>query len=58
MIVANDVTAAGAGFNTDTNIVKPLYPSGEVLALEQMPKVAVANVILDQALKLKEARSK
>ncbi len=58
MIVANDVTAAGAGFNTDTNIVKLLYPSGEVLALEQMPKVAVANVILDQALKLKEARSK
>lgn len=58
MIVANDVTAAGAGFNTDTNIVKLLYPNGEVLALEQMPKVAVANVILDQALKLKEARSK
>lgn len=58
MIVANDVTAAGAGFNTDTNIVKLLYPSGEVLALEQMPKVAVANVILDQALKLKEDRSK
>lgn len=58
MIVANDVTAAGAGFNTDTNIVKLLYPSGEVMALEQMPKVAVANVILDQALKLKEARSK
>ncbi len=56
MIVANDVTAAGAGFNTDTNIVKLLYPSGEVLALEQMPKVAVANVILDQALKLKNAR--
>lgn len=57
MIVANDVTAAGAGFNTDTNIVKLLYPSGEVLALEQMPKVEVANVILDQALKLKNARS-
>lgn len=58
MIVANDVTAAGAGFNTDTNIVKLLYPSGEVLALEQMPKVEVANIILDQALKLKNARSK
>lgn len=58
VIVANDVTAAGAGFNTDTNIVKLLYPNGEVLALEQMPKVAVANVILDQALKIKEARSK
>ncbi len=56
MIVANDVTAAGAGFNTDTNIVKLLYPTGECLALEQMPKVAVANVILDQALKIKNTR--
>ena len=56
MIVANDVTAAGAGFNTDTNIVKLLYPTGECLALEQMPKVAVANVILDQALKIRQAR--
>lgn len=56
MIVANDVTAAGAGFNTDTNIVKLLYPTGEYLALEQMPKVEVANVILDQALKIKNTR--
>lgn len=56
MIVANDVTAAGAGFNTDTNIVKLLYPTGECLALEQMPKVEVANVILDQALKIKNTR--
>lgn len=56
MIVANDVTAAGAGFNIDTNIVKLLYPTGECLALEQMPKVEVANVILDQALKIKNTR--
>lgn len=56
MIVANDVTAAGAGFNTDTNIVKLLYPTGECLALEQMPKVEVANVILDQALMIKNTR--
>ena len=54
MIVANDVTAAGAGFNADTNIVKLLFANGELRALEQMPKKDVANRILDEALKLKE----
>ena len=53
MIVANDVTAAGAGFNTDTNIVKFLYPSGEVRSLEQMAKTEVANLLLDAVMKLK-----
>ena len=53
MIVANDVTAAGAGFNTDTNIVKFLYPSGEVRSLEQMAKTEVANLILDAVMELK-----
>lgn len=56
MIVANDVTAAGAGFNADTNIVKFLFANGEVRSLEQMPKVDVANCILDEALKIRELR--
>ena len=56
MIVANDVTAAGAGFNADTNIVKFLFANGEVRSLEQMPKVDVANYILDEALKIRELR--
>lgn len=56
MIVANDVTAAGAGFNADTNIVKFLFASGEVRSLEQMPKVDVANCILDEALKIRKSR--
>ena len=56
MIVANDVTAAGAGFNADTNIVKFLFANGEVRSLEQMPKVDVANCILDEALKIRERR--
>ena len=54
MIVANDVTAAGAGFNADTNIVKFLFANGEVRSLEQMPKVDVANCILDEALKIRQ----
>ena len=53
MIVANDVTAAGAGFNSDTNIVKFLYANGDVCELEQMPKVDVANRILDEALRIR-----
>lgn len=51
MIVANDVTLPGAGFNTDTNIVKFLYPSGEITELEKMSKVAVANTLLDVIVK-------
>ena len=57
MIVANDVTAAGAGFNADTNIVKFLFANGEVRSLEQMPKVDVANCILDEALKIRQQRA-
>ena len=56
MIVANDVTAAGAGFNSDTNIVKFLYANGDVCELEQMPKVDVANRILDEALRIRNER--
>ena len=58
MIVANDVTAVGAGFNADTNIVKFLFANGEVRSLEQMPKVDVANCILDEALKIRELRQR
>ena len=53
MIVANDVTAVGAGFNADTNIVKFLFPSGEVRSLEQMAKTQVANILLDTVMELK-----
>lgn len=57
MIVANDVTAAGAGFNTDTNIVKFLYADGRLRSLEQMPKTEVAQQILDEALRIRAERS-
>lgn len=56
MIVANDVTAAGAGFNSDTNIVKFLFANGDVRELEQMPKVDVANKILDEAIRILNKR--
>ena len=50
MIVANDVTKQGAGFGTDTNIVKFLYPDGTIASLDIMAKSEVGNKILDAAL--------
>ena len=50
MIVANDVSLKGAGFNTDTNIVKFLYPDGKVEALEILSKDEVASILLDRVL--------
>lgn len=48
MIVANDVTLPGAGFHSDTNIVKLLYKNGQVDELPQMAKGEVAQIILDK----------
>ena len=50
MIVANDVSLKGAGFNTDTNIVKFLYPDGTVEALEILTKDEVASILLDRVM--------
>jgi phosphopantothenoylcysteine decarboxylase/phosphopantothenate--cysteine ligase len=50
MIVANDVTQAGAGFDADTNIVTLFFRDGRELALPQLHKFDVANRILDQVL--------
>jgi phosphopantothenoylcysteine decarboxylase / phosphopantothenate---cysteine ligase len=48
MIVANDVTLPGAGFNSDTNIVKLLFADGHVEELPQLPKNVLAGFILDK----------
>lgn len=47
MIVANDVTVKGAGFSTDTNVVKFLFPDGSIREPGMMTKEAVGNLILD-----------
>jgi len=49
MIVANDVTQEGAGFDGDTNIVTLVLRDGRDIALPRMSKFDVANRILDQA---------
>lgn len=48
LIVANDVTAPGAGFEVETNVVTFLLPDGAVEPLPQMPKRAVADSIWDR----------
>jgi len=50
MIVANDVTREGAGFDTDTNIVTLFLRDGREIALPKLTKLDVANRILDHAL--------
>jgi phosphopantothenoylcysteine decarboxylase/phosphopantothenate--cysteine ligase len=52
MIVANDVTQQGAGFDTDTNIVTLFLRDGRELSLPKMDKLEVANRILDQVLEI------
>ena len=47
LIVANDVTQAGAGFDSDTNIVTLITPDGAARALPQLPKSAVAQALCD-----------
>jgi phosphopantothenoylcysteine decarboxylase/phosphopantothenate--cysteine ligase len=54
MIVANDVTQQGAGFDTDTNIVTLFLRDGRDIELPKMSKFDVANRILDQALQIQK----
>ena len=56
MIVANDVSLKGAGFNTDTNIVKFLYPDGTVEALAILSKDEVASILLDRVMEKRNLR--
>ena len=51
MIVANDVTAEGAGFGVDTNIVTLITPAGAV-QYPKMSKVEVAKIILNEIKKI------
>ena len=59
LIVANDVTAEGAGFDVDTNIVTIFSRDARDLPLPRMTKTEVAQRILDEVLRLRRAlRSK
>ncbi len=57
MVIANDITKKGAGFNTDTNIATIIVRGNpEEIELPLMEKRELADNILDEILKLKTAR--
>jgi phosphopantothenoylcysteine decarboxylase/phosphopantothenate--cysteine ligase len=53
IIVANDVTAEGAGFDVDTNVVTLFSRDGRDVALPRMSKTDVAQRILDEVVRLR-----
>ncbi len=53
LMVANDVTQPGAGFEVDTNIVTLLFPDGRQVAIEKMSKLDVAHRILDALVEMR-----
>jgi phosphopantothenoylcysteine decarboxylase / phosphopantothenate---cysteine ligase len=57
LLVANDVTAEGAGFDVDTNIVTFVFPDGRTRPLERMSKMDVAGRLLDEIVALRKSRA-
>jgi len=54
IVVANDITKVGAGFNCDTNIATILVrPTGAEKELPKMPKRELAHRILDEIVSLR-----
>jgi phosphopantothenoylcysteine decarboxylase/phosphopantothenate--cysteine ligase len=58
LMVANDVTAPGSGFEADTNQAVLIAPDGTTHPLPQMPKIELADAIWDRVAPELEQRSK
>jgi phosphopantothenoylcysteine decarboxylase / phosphopantothenate---cysteine ligase len=54
LIVANDITAEGAGFAVDTNQVTLLDTSGAAQTLPKMTKAEVADIVIGRVIELLE----
>jgi len=54
LLVANDVTAPGAGFGSETNQVTLIRPDGTAEGWELMPKARVAARLWDRIIELRE----
>lgn len=54
LLVANDVTQEGAGFDGDTNVVTMLTAEGSEIPLGKRSKRDIAHAILDQVVSLKK----
>jgi phosphopantothenoylcysteine decarboxylase / phosphopantothenate---cysteine ligase len=55
LLVANDVTTDGAGFDHDTNVVSLYFRDGRDVALPKMGKAEVAQRVLDEIVRLRGA---
>lgn len=56
MLVANDVSAEGAGFQGTTNIATLLFPDGSQEKLEKMDKDDLAAIIVARAAKIMQQK--
>jgi phosphopantothenoylcysteine decarboxylase / phosphopantothenate---cysteine ligase len=56
MIVANDISREGAGFDTDTNIATVITRTGEVTEIPLMSKRAAADKVLDEVVRLRNTK--
>ena len=57
LIVANDVTQPGAGFDVDTNTITLVRADAPPLMLPRLTKAEAAERVLDEALRLRSARA-
>jgi len=53
LVIANDVTQEGAGFDVDTNIVEAIDAKGKRTPFPKMSKRLLARYILEEIVKLK-----
>ena len=53
LLVANDISRAGTGFDVDENRVVFVWPGGEIEELPALPKAEVAAQLLDRVEKLR-----
>ena len=51
IIVANDITQKGAGFDVDTNIVSILYKDGQIEQVPEMSKIKLGELLIDIIIK-------
>lgn len=54
MMIANDVTQEGAGFEVDTNIIRLLKRDGSVRDLPLMSKIEAARIIADEIITMRK----
>ncbi len=53
LLVVNDVSQPGAGFESDTNEVRIMSPSGSTFTVDRRDKRAVARAVLDAVVALR-----